>query len=188
MGSEESRQVPDESTREADRERWRSAAAGRLAWRQMEWPLLLLALSAMWFAAGVPLTFYVWDDDSLRMTDDYAAIIGGLTVGAFVVSFFEVHFVTQGVQLSVDRKGASLRWRVSEMRFFNCLLAVYLCVWLAQLTSLSLVALWASIENHGPATWLAWYSWITAGYSLTLLFVSGVSRIVFFLVRLDPRE
>jgi hypothetical protein len=58
-------------------------------------------------------------------------------------------------------------WRVSRWW-------AMLCVWLV--SAICLVCLWAAIDGHGPARWLAWYSWTGAATGIVTLLLGALAR------------
>lgn len=58
-------------------------------------------------------------------------------------------------------------WRVSRWW-------ALLCVWLV--SAICLVCLWAARDGHGPAEWLAWYSWIAAATGIITLLMGALAR------------
>ncbi|MFB7032203.1 MULTISPECIES: hypothetical protein [unclassified Streptomyces] len=71
----------------------------------------------------------------------------------------------------MDSRGPTDRyrrlWRVSRWW-------ALLCVWLV--SAICLVCLWAAIDGHGPARWLAWYSWTGAATGIVTLLLGALAR------------
>ncbi|MGW3461462.1 hypothetical protein ACWDE9_18545 [Streptomyces olivaceoviridis] len=138
----------------------------------------VLMIVASLAVVGIPLVFAFFDEDRLHMTDDYAAIVSGTTVGAFVLSWFEVHYILKRMEKTATVGALEYHDRRRGLAGWVRILAAWVAVWLAQTVSIFLVALWASIEDHGPARWLVWYSWLTAGGSVLMLFSTGMRRLM----------
>ncbi|QPK50110.1 hypothetical protein H4W23_39650 [Streptomyces gardneri] len=105
---------------------------------------------------GIPLAFGLWDDDRLHMTDDYAAITAGVSVTVLLICVVELHLAAGRAKGSVEANSSMpldydlARPEDQMVRNFSHTIwwlaaCVFLCV------SLLLTALWAAIEDHGPA-------------------------------------
>ncbi|MET7631774.1 hypothetical protein ABZS53_15160 [Streptomyces sp. NPDC005499] len=127
---------------------------------------------------GISLVFAFFDEDQVHMTDDYAAIVAGTTLGAFVLSWFEVHYILKRMEKTATSSDLEYRDKRRDLVAWLRILVGWLTVWLAQALSIFLVALWASIEHHGPARWVVWYSLLTVGGSVLMLFSTGMRRLM----------
>ncbi|MFJ5548578.1 hypothetical protein [Streptomyces sp. NPDC093225] len=149
----------------------------------------------------VPATFALFDDDRLRMSDDYAAINAGASVAILLIGTVDFHLSLKAAKGLISagpldevvrQEGAKTRTRGDLVRRKIKLMGIWLLACVTLAVSIFLMALWAAIENHGPARWLAWYSWLSAGVGLaTVLIATGDKLVdeahdVLALVRLRP--
>ncbi|NEW74986.1 hypothetical protein [Streptomyces rhizosphaericus] len=116
------------------------------------------------------------------MSDDYAAMSSAAIVAILVVGFVEMHTAVQDLRALIDsaHRAGLMNFELSStaarlmndqfrpLRRANTLWMV-LCA--AMTLALILTFLWAAIDGHGPARWLAAYIFLTTAASL--LFVLG---------------
>ncbi|MFI9297039.1 hypothetical protein [Streptomyces gardneri] len=130
---------------------------------------------------GIPLAFGLWDDDRLHMTDDYAAITAGVSVTVLLICVVELHLAAGRAKGSVEANSSMpldydlARPEDQMVRNFSHTIwwlaaCVFLCV------SLLLTALWAAIEDHGPARWVAWTTLLSTAFGLLTVLSMYMSR------------
>lgn len=141
--------------------------------RALRWNAIA-ALAAAAFISDLPLIIWAWRSDlHLRMTDDLAAVNSAANLAVLIIGVVEMHSnaseikqVTASSEGSDDADRAEVM-RQAKKRLAWMLLWVWACVLLS--SALSLNVLWGAIDGHGPAAWLAWYSWICTGLGMTLV-------------------
>lgn len=154
--------------------------AGRTA--QNGTRLVGLAIISVLFV--VPITFAVADDDQLRMSDDYAALVAGINLAVLFIAVVDMHFNIGKVKaLAVSGKPLTTvavqtrrgtRTQADMIRGHMQSMYTWLVTCAALIVSLVLLALWVAIEDHGPARWLAWLSLITASWGLCVVVLVSV--------------
>ena len=140
--------------------------------------------------AGISLVFAVFDEDRLRMSDDYAAMTSAALALLLTLGFLEMERSirkAQGMadaQLYAAQSGIPLPGTgtvlAPETRAGVTRGVVVLLVWLTgtvlMVSALVLIFLWAAIEDHGPARWLAWYVLISTCQGLGGLLAATVTK------------
>ncbi|MFB7867397.1 hypothetical protein [Streptomyces sp. NPDC056069] len=142
---------------------------------------LLMEIAGMLLLLGIPSAFGMWDDDRLHMTDDYAAITAGASVTVLLICVVELHLAAgRAKQSVVANDSVPLDYDLTRpedqmVRNFShtiwwLLACLVLCV------SLLLTALWAAIEDHGPARWVAWTTLLSTAFGLLTVLSMYMSR------------
>ncbi|MDN0201223.1 hypothetical protein [Streptomyces sp. S.PNR 29] len=143
-----------------------------------------------------PLWLFFLSGRRLAMSDDYAAISSAALLALLLLLFVELHLLMQEEAGKVQslrqvrresrqqgEKREGELWDqlesfdehlVSQVRF--TLLGVFTATLLAGV--LILVCLWAAVDAHGPARWLAWTSWLCICWSFTLVLLLGIRKVV----------
>ncbi|MFF4053265.1 hypothetical protein ACFYZ5_42255 [Streptomyces chartreusis] len=141
-----------------------------------------LAIFTVLFLA--PLMFAVVDDDQLRMSDDYAALVAGIILAVLLIAVVDIHFNIGKVRaLAVSGKPLTTvvvqsrrraRTHADIIRGHMQSMYTWLVTCAVLIVCLVLLALWAAIEDHGPARWLAWLSLMTASWGLSVVVLVSV--------------
>ncbi|MGC5236901.1 hypothetical protein [Streptomyces albogriseolus] len=115
------------------------------------------------------------------MTDDYAAITAGVSVTLLLICVVEMHVVAGHAKRSVEEVSAlpsdddTFREEQQVLRdFWLTVVLLLACVVLSG--SLLLTGLWAAIENHGPARWVAWGTLLSNAWGLLALVTVYLTR------------
>ncbi|MDH6553993.1 hypothetical protein [Streptomyces sp. SAI-041] len=139
---------------------------------------------------GISLVFAVFDEDRLRMSDDYAAMTSAALALLLTLGFLEMERSVRKAQGMADAQLAAVESGVPlpetqtvlapETRAGVRLGVAVLLVWLTgtvlMVSALVLIFLWAAIEGHGPARWLAWYVLISTCLGLGGLLAATVTK------------
>jgi hypothetical protein len=135
-------------------------------------------LSWLAFAFILPLTFLIFDEDRLRMSDDYAAMTSAAIALILTLGFLELALFGKDAARGVDDRQRASDELAVRLRKRTIGLNIWLGTTIALVAALLLIFLWAGIDGHGPARWLAWYVWecIAWGASLLLLAVAAHTR------------
>ncbi|MEU9578837.1 hypothetical protein [Streptomyces chilikensis] len=130
------------------------------------------------FAVVLPVIFLIFDEDRLRMSDDYAAMTSAAIALILTLGFLEVALFGKHTSSGVDDSGKTSEELATRLRKRTIGLILWLGTSTALVAALLLVFLWAAIDGHGPARWLAWYVWecIAWGVSLLLFVVAAHTR------------
>lgn len=134
-------------------------------------------LAALVVLLGIPAGFALIDDDRLRMSDDYAAVIGGVSIAVLLIAAFDMHYSLDRAKELAARGGQRPKKREEAIRHHVNQLTTWLTACSLLVVSLGLVILWAAIENHGPARWLAWFSLTSVCLGLHVVLTSALWRI-----------
>ncbi|MEQ6028066.1 hypothetical protein SOM70_36545 [Streptomyces salinarius] len=136
----------------------------------------------------IPATFALFDDDELRMSDDYAALVSAISLAVLLIAVVDIHFsVSKARALAASGQpltAVAKRRRRGDRTYGDLIrdhmetLSVWLTTCAFLITSLALLTLWAAIEDHGPARWLAWYSFLAASYGLSVVVMAGVRKVI----------
>ncbi|MFI1718287.1 hypothetical protein [Streptomyces litmocidini] len=123
------------------------------------------------------------DDDRLRMTDDFAAITSAAIALILTLGFVEMGRSLKDAQTLANERLAAVADGASSGRRIEPILRSKLFVVLAwtvvsllMATALMLTFLWAAIDGHGPARWLAWYILIVIGLGLGGVLLAAVTK------------
>ncbi|MFC9916608.1 hypothetical protein [Streptomyces sp. NPDC059862] len=148
---------------------------------------LLIALAALTTMVVVPTTFALFDDDRLRMSNDYAAINATISLAILLIGVVDMHFhvskakalAAAGPLTAIARRGRRRNRTFQDLiESHMTTLANWAIACASLAVSLILMALWAAIEDHGPARWLAWYSLVSVGFSLGVVLMTCMDKLV----------
>ncbi|AXI91414.1 hypothetical protein SAM9427_37240 (plasmid) [Streptomyces sp. ETH9427] len=163
--------------------------------REVRWATNYFFWGGMWGTLAlisIPLLFFLDGEDRLRMTNDYAAITAGISVTLLLICIVELHLAASRAKKRVeDVTSSSLDHDVftaqSEVvsEFFFPLAWLAACIALS--CSLLLTGLWAAIENHGPARWVAWMTLVSNAFGLLTLVAAYANRAMNEIVRAMAR-
>ncbi|MGA5205539.1 hypothetical protein [Streptomyces variegatus] len=150
--------------------------------------LLVMVVFAM--CIGIPVTFAVGDEDRLRMSDDFAAMISAALVLLLTLGFLEMDRSVKRAQGMADAQLAAAESGIPlpgtekvlspETRNGATLGVTALLLWLfgslLMGSALVLTFLWAAIDGRGPARWLAWYALVSTCLGLGGLLGATVAK------------
>ncbi|WP_418961190.1 hypothetical protein [Streptomyces tritici] len=163
--------------------------------------LLVMAGAIFAIAVGVPLVFAVFDEDRLRMTDDFAAMTSAAIALILPLGFVEMNRLLKRARDRATAEVEALRQElaarqagaepppepcqrgdrsglaaslVSRRRAVSTwvVTSIVLC------TALTLNFLWAAIDGHGPARWLAWAVWCSTSWGLSLVLAGALGHVL----------
>jgi hypothetical protein len=135
-----------------------------------------------------------FDDRRLRMTDDFAAIAGTAILALLVTAFVEAHLymkkakeaLTEYAEVAEEEAGDwphRMMFKGRDVGEYVKGLAGVTRVWglvTSVLTGdLVLITLWAGVDGHGPARWLAWFSFLSTGYGFVFVTVVALMKVTF---------
>ncbi|MGX5397528.1 hypothetical protein ACWLMY_37665 [Streptomyces anulatus] len=128
-----------------------------------------------------PIFFAILGGYSLRMSDDYAAITAGAIVALILLAVVEMHVAlgkTRDAFIAVSTAQQNGDQDAEKEALFRRKdLANRTFIWSISLSMLAvalvLTALWAAISDHGPARWLAWFSWVSICFGVGHLLASA---------------
>ncbi|WP_331718313.1 hypothetical protein [Streptomyces sp. NBC_00134] len=137
----------------------------------------------------IPGAFALIDDDRLRMSDDYAALVAGIDLAVLLISVVDLHFgVARAKALAAtgrplnhvvrQRRNGQTITQGQAIRAQMATMTVWVRTCAVLTTGLILLTLWAAIEDHGPAPWLAWYTLLTTAWGLAVVATTGVRKMV----------
>ncbi|MFF9090504.1 hypothetical protein ACF1BE_29750 [Streptomyces sp. NPDC014991] len=141
---------------------------------------------------GISVAFAVGDDDQLRMSDDFAAMTSAALALLLTLGFLEMERSVKQAQSMADAQLAAARSGIPlpqtdevlapETRNGVTLGVTILLIWLAAAvlmgSALVLIFLWAAIDGHGPARWLAWYVLVSICLGLGGLLAATVAKVM----------
>lgn len=149
-----------------------------------------VGLTALTVTAVIPLTFALFDEDRLRMSDDYAAITASVSLAILLIGVVDLHFnvskarelvaagpVTETARTWRTRRNPGGKTRQDLIKAHISTMRQWLTTSALLTVSLVLMALWAAIEDHGPARWLAWYSLLAASWGLATVLLACVEKL-----------
>ncbi|MFK0121632.1 hypothetical protein [Streptomyces sp. NPDC090994] len=154
----------------------------------VQWGVRMTALASLCVAFAMPVVFALFDDDQVRMSDDYAAVNAAASLGILLIGVVDMHFnVSRAKELAATAAGRldAVAGRTLRRTYtYEDLIRTHvdgLGNWLfccaVQTLSLGLVGLWAAIEDHGPARWLAWLSLCSACYGLATVLLTALFKL-----------
>ncbi|MFI9781379.1 hypothetical protein ACIHCV_43410 [Streptomyces sp. NPDC051956] len=142
--------------------------------------------------AGIPAVFALWDEDRLRMSDDFAAMTSAAIALILTLGFLEMERSLKRahgraeVELTARMVGVKPQHRTDareapyELTLWMSLVAVG--TWIAASflmgAALLLTFLWGAIDGHGPARWLAWYVLGSLSFGLCAVMIAVISKSV----------
>jgi hypothetical protein len=152
----------------------------------------LLVVVVFVMCIGIPVTFAVGDEDRLRMTADFAAMISAALVLLLTLGFLEMDRSVKRAQGMADAQLAAAESGIPlpgtekvlspETRNGATLGVTALLLWLfgslLMGSALVLIFLWAAIDGHGPARWLAWYASASTCLGLGGLLAATVAKVM----------
>lgn len=139
----------------------------------------------------------------LRMTDDYAAISSATLLALLLVAFVEIHlYMKRAASVLAEKRrmiedlvqgpadldpprdvsGALelFRGHWSEAQWHVRTLNQATVLWLVTSTvlcsALILTCLWAAVDGHGPARWLAWTIWLSICWGFAVILLGAVVK------------
>ncbi|MGA5526224.1 hypothetical protein [Streptomyces pseudogriseolus] len=163
---------------------------------------VVVALGIFWILTALGPLWLLWlSGRRLAMSDDYAAISSAALVALLLLLFIELHLIMkEGADgLTSLRQGRHERWskalaegelsrsevqmmwdelQSSETKLVTRARFTLVGLLTAVLLSgtLVLVCLWAAVDGHGPARWLAWLSWLCICWAFALVLTIGVVK------------
>jgi hypothetical protein len=153
---------------------------------------VLITIFALTSAGGT--IWLAWfDDRRLRMTDDFAAISGTAILALLVTAFVEVNArmkrakaaLAEYAQVAEEQAGEWPRPMMHNGRHLGLytqslsgVTAVWGLVTAILVGDLALVILWACIDGHGPARWLAWFTVLSCCYGFVFVTVIALIKVI----------
>ncbi|MFF3894371.1 hypothetical protein ACFYY3_14470 [Streptomyces sp. NPDC001812] len=142
--------------------------------------------------AGIPVVFAVADEDRLRMSDDFAAMTSAAMALILTLGFLEMDRSLKRAQGRADLEAEARRvgrepsspvagvhlsteasLRLGLVAVFTWIVAsILMCA------ALVLIFLWAAIDGHGPARWLAWYVTASTALGLGGVLLAAVAKTI----------
>ncbi|WP_326709969.1 hypothetical protein OG758_11960 [Streptomyces sp. NBC_01474] len=123
----------------------------------------------------------------LAMTDDFAAMTSAAIAVILVIGFVELHTLAKStrslIELANDRQLAAradplaermVNAQTTAMGWANLIWAALCCLMTA---ALILTFLWAGIDGHGPAQWLAIYVLVVTSSGLIYVLTGAISKV-----------
>ena len=136
---------------------------------------------------GIPVGFALLRDDSLRMSDDFAAITASTIAVLLLLKAVEAHGYMREARESfaslhrrmgrpgeppVEPEDVATAKTAANIGYLSAMSMTVLGL------SLTLIILWAGIEGHGPASWLAWLSVGSISFSLGMMILTSMYRFL----------
>ncbi|MFD8957685.1 hypothetical protein ACFV0W_12200 [Streptomyces anulatus] len=134
---------------------------------------------------GIPIAFAVFDEDTLRMSDEFSSITASAIGAMLLIKAVETYTAMRQTRESFyvlrskaeDPNGGPVTPTDRERARSYAAIAFVSIVSLSVLAvALMLVILWSAIDGHGPAKWLAWFSWCSIGFGLGVLIWTSLLR------------
>ncbi|MER5996441.1 hypothetical protein [Streptomyces viridosporus] len=151
---------------------------------------MLMIMAFVGLAALGPLWLFFFSGRRLAMSDDYAAISSAALLALLLLLLVELHLIMKEAAETVKaarEKRRELRQRGEEPSdldsFDEALVSQTRLTVLGLVTSvllsgaLILVCLWAAVDAHGPARWLAWTSWLFICWGFTFVVFLALGKI-----------
>ncbi|MEU5227575.1 hypothetical protein AB0G55_34020 [Streptomyces toyocaensis] len=145
--------------------------------------LFLLMGAVALLTGGLPAGFIFLNKYGLRMSDDFAAIASTVIVTIMLLGAVETHLSMRAARdeftaekgriegTNVDRVAVeSATGRAGAALIWVAILAI-------QGVNLSLIVLWSAIDGHGPARWLARWSWVSISWALGWWLLRAVNKL-----------
>ncbi|MFE3380362.1 hypothetical protein [Streptomyces anulatus] len=134
---------------------------------------------------GIPTAFAVFDEDTLRMSDDFSSITASAIGAMLLIQVVETYTAMRQTRESFDvlrsktedpSRGPVTPADLGRARSYVGIAFVSIVSLSVLAISLMLVVLWSAIDGHGPARWLAWFSWCSVGFGLGVLIWASLVR------------
>lgn len=125
------------------------------------------------------LWLFFFSGRQLRMTDDYAAISSAALFGLLVLLLVEQHLqLKKALELLEKQRESGKDVAHIDQRLLDrsrSTVMFYLTVVIMS-GALVLTCLWASVDHHGPARWLAWLTWMSICWGFTLVATGAYAK------------
>ncbi|MDW6064027.1 hypothetical protein SAZ11_46350 [Streptomyces sp. FXJ1.4098] len=158
-------------------------------WRFGRW---LAVITSIVIVVVIPFVFGIFDEDRLRMTDDYAAMTSACIAALLLLGFVELHFYLQSAKERIEaeevrtKNGPGLpvaitaATRTVEEKVALRLTAVVVWMLTAVLlaSALTITFLWAAIDGHGAARWAAWYVFLSTEWGLAVVTFAAFTKVL----------
>lgn len=132
------------------------------------------------------------DDRRLRMTDDFAAVSGTAVLALLVTAFVEVHLYMKKAKTALSEYSSMIEESEEPVSFIlrDRHVGAYVqglasVTWLWGIVTsiltgnLVLIVLWACVDGHGPARWLAWLTFLSVCYGFVFVTVVALLKVAF---------
>jgi hypothetical protein len=121
----------------------------------------------------------------LRMTDDFAAMSSAAIALILTLGFLEMNSSLKEAQgradavLAARTAGVEPQKRAESDLYGNLLVVLaWIAASLLMAVALTLIFLWAAIDGHGPARWLAYYVLYTVSVGLSGVLAAAIAKAV----------
>ncbi|MEU2502356.1 MULTISPECIES: hypothetical protein [Streptomyces] len=144
-------------------------------------------------SAGGTIWLAWFDNRRLRMTDDFAAISGTAILALLVTAFVEVNArmkrakaaLAEYAEIAEEWAGKWPRPMMHNGRDLGLyaqslsgVTAAWGLVTAILVGDLALVILWACVDGHGPARWLAWFTVLACCYGFVFVTVIALVKVI----------
>ncbi|MFD7994278.1 hypothetical protein [Streptomyces mexicanus] len=134
-----------------------------------------------------------FDDRRLCMTNDFAAVAGAAVLALLVTAFVEVNAHMKRAKAALAGYAEIAEEEAGEWphpmirhdrdvgmyaQSLSGVTAVWALVTAILVGDLALVILWACVDGHGPARWLAWFTALCCCYGFEFVTVVALTKVI----------
>ncbi|MEU2969024.1 hypothetical protein ABZ687_29105 [Streptomyces ardesiacus] len=124
------------------------------------------------------------------MTDDYAAVCSAVHLTLLLVVSVELHLLMSGLvaKIKAEYNDRAANEELASTGYENlarsatrhvALGALGVLTAAIQCGSLILICLWAAIDGHGPARWVAWTTMLAAGWASVFVVAFAIGKVLY---------